>query len=182
MPDNVYTIVESTETTIRLQRAATSSGSSSTRTLEECMGKSIDEFCPNGYTSTEHSHCAHFVSHYKGYSFGHKCRGQTDRGPEPGATIRVNEIFEQCPEVGKWSDKRADLEACLAFVTHVSNVNIGRKYMSDHPRKHIGIFSSGMIYHYSNSKDEVVKQTPEEFKKHYPGDGIEVFYGTFPNQ
>jgi hypothetical protein len=44
--------------------------------------------------------------------------------------------------------------------------------MSDHLEKHIEVFSGGMIYHYSNSRNNMVKQTPEAFSKHYRGSNV----------
>jgi hypothetical protein len=44
----------------------------------------------------------------------------------------------------------------------------------------VGIYYFGTIYHYKNSMHQVVTQTPDEFKLHYPGDGIALFFGTIP--
>ena len=49
--------------------------------------------------------------------------------------------------------------------------------MDNVPKKHIGIFINGTIWHYSNSQHKVVTQTPAEFIKHYPGQGFALFYG-----
>lgn len=79
-----------------------------------------------------------------------------------------------------WDARPATPTTCLAFVTDERNVNLATKKMTNVPRKHIGIFQGGFVYHYSNSQNKVVKQTPEQFKRHYNGDTIAVFYGTFP--
>jgi hypothetical protein len=52
--------------------------------------------------------------------------------------------------------------------------------MANRPKKHIGVYCNGGIWHYSNTKDKVVKQTPEDFAKHYSGKEFALFYGTFP--
>ena len=69
---------------------------------------------------------------------------------------------------------------CLAFITKASNVNLAAKKMVNVPRKHIGIYASGFIYHYSNSRQQVVKQTPSQFSLHYPAPDNAMFYGTLP--
>jgi len=107
-----------------------------------------------------------------------QCGNQTQQ-PGEGSTIRVQEIFSKCPAVGKWSEKAKSLSNCLAFVTKENNVDLTRKVMRNVPRKHIGIFADGFIYHYSNTQDKVVRQTPDQFSKHYRGTGYAVFYGTF---
>jgi hypothetical protein len=52
--------------------------------------------------------------------------------------------------------------------------------MANVPKKHVGIYRDGTIWHYSNSKRRVVTQTPQEFSHHYSGKDIALFYGTFP--
>jgi hypothetical protein len=52
--------------------------------------------------------------------------------------------------------------------------------MTNVPAKHVGIFTNDKVYHYSNTNNQVVSQTVAEFRHHYRGDEIEVFYGTFP--
>jgi len=148
--------------------------------LEALLGNHISSHCDQNLIADNLNHCAHFVSHVMGYEFGYQCGNQTQSSGE-GATIRVQEVFSRCPKVGLWSDKGACLTSCLAFVTKKSNVDLVRKTMSNVPRKHIGIFAGGYIYHYSNSKDEVVKQTPAQFANHYQGADYAVFYGTFIN-
>jgi hypothetical protein len=113
-----------------------------------------------------------------GYSFGYKCKEITSKGDGIGVNVRVHEIFNKCPSVGEWKDKPSG--NCLAFVTASTNVNIATKTMQNVPSKHIGICYNDEIYHYSNSRDKVVKQSPADFSKHYKGSNIKVFYGTFP--
>jgi hypothetical protein len=149
--------------------------------MEQYLGNPISKVCKNGYHKDSDNHCAHFVSHVLGLRFGFKCRDMTGKGElANAANIRVHEIFAKCPSVGKWNDRPEKLDPCLAFVTSASNVKLKNKFMNNHPRKHIGIFHKGKIYHYSNSKDKVVEQTPEAYAKHYSGSDISVYYGAIP--
>jgi len=110
-----------------------------------------------------------------------KCRNMSGKGDlSDAASIRVHEVFSKCKKVGEWSAKSASAKFCLAFVTSPSNINLKTKKMRNHPRKHIGIFHNGAIYHYSNSKNKVVKQSPAAYAKHYKGNDITVYYGTMP--
>ncbi len=145
--------------------------------LAALEGKHIREICGNGYTSDDDNHCAHFVSHVMGFSFGATCRTMT-RGSAAAACIRVHELFAMCPAVGEWSSLATT--ACLVFVTDRSNVDLRRKRMSNVPRKHVGIYLSGTVWHYSNAQAKVVTQVPDAFAHHYPGPRIALFWGTFP--
>lgn len=150
----------------------------STSLLCKYEGKNISSICTNGFTGASENHCAHFVSHVLSLTFGYTCQSQTGKDGN-AANLRVHEVFARCPAVGKWSDL-GTLTKCLAFTTYSSSVNLGAKTMANRPKKHIGIYCDGNIWHYSNTQDKVVKQTPEEFAKHYHGDEFVVFYGTFP--
>jgi hypothetical protein len=147
--------------------------------LNGYLGKSIAQICQNGFTSNADNHCAHFVSHVLGYKFGITCQIM-GHGKIPGFSIRVQEIFPRCPSVGVWSLRPASLPTCLVFITGVSNVNLATKVMSNVPRKHIGIFFGGFVWHYSNSQHKVVKQSPAQFALHYPGPDNAMFYGSMP--
>jgi hypothetical protein len=153
-------------------------------TFQSWVGKNIKEICTNEYINNAHNHCAHFVAHAKGYAHGYTCFKQTGKGTGPGASIRVNELFMKCPEVGTWDKKSTALTSCLAFITNASNVDVPKKAMTDHPQKHIGIFDSGLIYHYSNGDDKVISDTPaafeRKFKQKYSGPAVTLFYGKFP--
>ncbi len=182
MAGATYTVVDSSKNALKLKRAR-SSAATGDATLDAYLGKNISAICNNGYTDPKDNHCAHFVSHVKHYAFEKslicsKMKWETRNNS--GASLRVNEIFAHCPAVGKWEDKPSETESCLAFITLSTNVNLEKATMSDHPRKHIGIFSGGMIYHYSNSRNKVVKQTPEKFAKHYSGSNVQVYYGALP--
>ena len=145
--------------------------------LDGYLGKTIGELCQNGYTNNADNHCAHFVAHVLGYKFGVTCH-MMGSGRGTAANLRVQEIFPRCPTVGVWSLRPASLIACLAFITKASNVNLSTKVMANVPRKHIGIYTGGFIYHYSNRLDKVVKQTSAQFALHYPAPDNAMFFGS----
>lgn len=114
-----------------------------------------------------------------GFGFGATCRMMSS-GKQPGANIRVQELFASCPQVGTWDSRPAGVTTGLVFVTDAKNVDVALKVINNVPKKHIGIFINGTIWHYSNSKSQVVCMPPEQFIHHYPGAGIALFYGTMP--
>jgi hypothetical protein len=69
--------------------------------IVDFVGMSISDICPNSFHNPSDNHCAHFVSHVRGITLGFRCRQMTGRGPEPGASIRVHEIFFRMPSVRK---------------------------------------------------------------------------------
>jgi hypothetical protein len=143
------------------------------------LGKSIADLCPNKYVSPHDNHCAHFVSHVLGYSFGVTCL-QMGSGSGQAATLRVQELFSRCPKVGAWSLRPASLRTCLVFITRAANVNLSAKALANVPRKHVGIFANGMVWHYSNSQQQVVRQTPTQFAQHYSSPDNAMFFGSLP--
>ena len=147
--------------------------------LDEYLGKPIGEICPNGYASEHDNHCAHFVAHALGYHFGVTCQ-LMGTGTASGATLRVQELFPKCAKVGVWSLRPASLATCLVFITRAANVNLGAKTMANVPKKHVGIFLNGSIWHYSNSQQKVVKETPAQFARHYPSPDNALFFGSLP--
>jgi hypothetical protein len=149
------------------------------RQLDGFLGKSMAQICPNGFAADADNHCAHFVSHVLNLRYGVTCQIMS-HGKLPGVSIRVQEIFPHCPTVGAWSLRPASLGACLVFITRVANVNLAAKVMSNVPRKHVGIFLNGSIWHYSNSQHKVVRQTPAQFGMHYPAPDNGMFYGSLP--
>src|SRR5690242_2491790 len=87
--------------------------------LDGYLGKSIGAICQNGYNSNHDNHCAHFVSHVLGYTFGTTCQ-LMGTGKGPAANLRVQEVFPKCPAVGVWSLRPATLPPCLVFITRAS--------------------------------------------------------------
>jgi hypothetical protein len=147
--------------------------------LDSYLGKSIGAICENGYTTSADHHSAHFVSHVLGYSFGISCQMMgTGRGP--GATIRLQDLFSRCKSAGVWSLRPTSLATCLVLVTRASNVNLAAKSISNAPRKHIGIYMNGFIWHYSSRRHQVIKETLSQFKRHYASPDNAMFYGSLP--
>ena len=150
-----------------------------TALLTKYEGQNISKICANGLTNNADNHCAHFVNHVLQLSFGYNCTKQTGKKNQAG-NVRVHETFAQCPKVGNWPDRDGTINKCYVFITYKSSVNLAQKKMTNRPKKHIGIYCNGSIWHYSNTRDKVVKQTPAEFAKHYKGSEFALFYGTFP--
>ncbi|HKY30776.1 MAG TPA: hypothetical protein VJM12_22845 [Pyrinomonadaceae bacterium] len=149
--------------------------------LETTPGKTISDFCGCSYTDAAVNHCAHFVCHFLKFDFGMNCFKLTRRGRE-GANVRVHEVFAQCPQVGLLDDWRGNGQV-LAFVTEKRNVSLPNKSMRNVPKKHIGIYDGSHIYHYGNTRDKVVKQTVEEFKRAFQrtyGGDLGFYFGTLP--
>lgn len=101
--------------------------------------------------------------------------------------MRVERIFNQSIATGVWSDRPVHMTACLIFVTVSSNIRKdGVRYlMLNSPKKHIGIFINGTIWHYSNSQNKVVAD-PEKifigkFARAYrtAGNTVNFYYGAF---
>ncbi len=144
--------------------------------LDSYLGKSIGAICQNGYAS-HGDNSAHFVSHVLGYTFGVTCQ-MVGNGRGPAATIRVQELFSRCKAVGVWRLRPASLQPCLVFVTRAANVNLAAKSMSNAPRKHVGIHVNGFIWHYSDSQQAVIKETPSQFALYYSSPDNAMFYGS----
>ena len=145
------------------------------------LGKHIRDICPNGYVDNSDNHCAHFVSHVLGYQFGATCR-MMQGGTGTAACIRVQEVMRHCLQVGNWNDLPTPLFWGLVFITNAANVNTTTGMMVNVPRKHVGILIGGSrtIYHYSNSRHQVVSQTPNQFSHHYPAPDNAMFWGSAP--
>ena len=143
------------------------------------LGKHIRDVCPLGYAADTDNHCAHFVSHALGFQFSATCRTMVN-GPGTPASIRVQDVFAHCLQVGNWADLPTPLFWGLVFIANARNVNLQNKQMVNIPRKHVGIFFGGLrtIYHYSNSGRQVVSQSPAEFSRHYPAPDNAMFWGS----
>ena len=159
--------------------------------LADAVGKHISHFCSFdlGQQNGE-NHCAHLVSHLLGYEFANTCKNRTwdeKKRPEKGAAIRVNEIFNRCTVRGLWSTRPAHLASCLIFVTHASNMTEAGHVLTMHAsnKKHIGIYISGSVWHYSNTKNQVVQNSETDFVQtfnrayHASGQKVEYYYGAF---
>jgi hypothetical protein len=126
------------------------------------------------------NHCAHFVAHVLSIQIGTTCWvANGGRRSSSSASIRVNEIFNNCPNqavvelveaepsqavapAAAASPKRAkkatqpnyelQLPAgpCLVYVTRKKNINLDTMKMGDHQEKHIGILVGKDVWQYSN--------------------------------
>lgn len=153
--------------------------------LDSYLGADITDICPHSYTDASLNHCAHFVSHVLNLSLGAvSCKGMsaTKAADRIGVCLRVHELFAACPTLGLYQDCSAELKAAgvLVFVTNPAAVDLKAKRMSNVPKKHIGIGLGDTIWHYSNTKDQVVTATPDAFRKHYSGQTNQLYYGSFP--
>ena len=134
--------------------------------LNSFVGKHISAICPNGYDSDSIFHCAHFVGHALDITVGKGCLHLV-HGPGETASIRVDEIYNSaCKEVGAWATKKSSVNECLIFITNPKNFTGGR--MGQGSTKHVGIFVSGSVWHYSNTNRKVVKVPVANMQKHYP--------------
>jgi hypothetical protein len=141
------------------------------------LDKTIGDLCPNSYSSAADNHCAHFVSHVLGFHTGVTCQ-MMGVAKGPAATLRVHDLFSRCRSVGAWSLRPASVKTALVFITRAANVNLSTKVMVNVPRKHVGIFADGFVWHYSNSQQKVVRQTPAQFSHHYAPPDNAMFFGT----
>ena len=123
-------------------------------TLEDSLGKSINQICLNNLHDPNLNHCAHFVSHILELDFSFNCK-EFRGGNNKAGNVRVHEVFARCPKVGQFEDRPAD-HPVLVFVTRRDVVNLPNKQMANIPQKHIGILADGNVYHYSNSNDKVI--------------------------
>ena len=147
--------------------------------LSGYLGKSIAEICPNGYADETASHGAHFLAHVLGYRFGLTCQ-MTGTAQGPGASLRVQDLFQHCPKLGVWSLRPASMTTCLVFTTRASNVNLAARVIAPVPRQHVGLLLDGFVWHYSNRQQKVVRQTSAQFARHYAGPDNALFYGSLP--
>jgi hypothetical protein len=151
--------------------------------LAKYVGKNINAICGNGFHDPAINHCAHFVSHVLELEFDLNCHGMSG-GSKPAGNIRVQEIFPHCPKVGRWQDADKS-KTQLIFVTKAANVDLAKKTMVNIPRKHVGIYHQGQVYHYGNTADKVTVDTPESFKTKFDGtygSGQGYFFGWIPGE
>lgn len=147
------------------------------------VGKTIADFCGNGFVDPDLNHCAHFVCHICKLDFDMTCKKLTG-GSKAGSNVRCQELFAKAPQVGKWAD--ADkTKVQLIFATAAGNVDLENHTMANVPKKHVGIYTGSKVIHYGNSTDKVVTDTPEtflaKFKASYGADTA-LFFGTIPGQ
>lgn len=143
------------------------------------LGQSMADICPNGYANPHEHHGAHFVAHVLGCGFGMTCSTMRS-GRAPGATLQVRELFSRCRTVGAWSLRPASIKECLVFITRAGDVSLSSKAMANLPRKHVGIFAGGYVWHYSKTRQQVIREPPSQFARHYAVPDNALFFGTLP--
>lgn len=167
---------------------ALSAVSVSIENLDALKGKHIDEICGKYHKDKDKkiNHCAHFVSHVMELRITGAALCSNVEGTEysyeerrNGFCIRVDQVFNSCANRSEFADdvlvkKRIIVATIPANYTDKANVKIG-----DNERKHIGFLIGANVYHYSNSKKQVVCVPVSEFKRHY-GAGTILFVADLP--
>jgi hypothetical protein len=137
-------------------------------TLLTYEGQTIRDICPHGFDASNKNHCAHFVAHVLQLTFGMTCaRLVGHAGPAGAANVRVHELFAECPnpkEVLECPTRGSG----LIFVSEAGNFRGTPIQMRNVKKKHIGIVIDGTVWHYSNPRDRVIRQSVAEFLFHYP--------------
>jgi len=146
-----------------------------TPTLEGWVGKTLDDFCGQyGSAGDAFNHCAHFVSHVLKLHIpgaalcsnvdGTKYKYEDRRA---GFCIRVNEVFNSLANRDFFEAKSAT-GTFLMVATIADNITSKKPLLiGTMSKKHIGFAENGMVYHFSNLRDVVVKQSFAEFGDHY---------------
>jgi len=149
-------------------------------TLDSWLGKNMSDICPNGYDGTSLNHCAHFVAHAANLSFGYTCKMQAG-GTGEAANLRVHEIFAKCTRKKEIPDTGSGLSGIVFISGQGSFVTKGgATKLSNVPKKHIGFILNAMVWHYSNSRNKVIKQTTTAFRGHYSGQTNALWFGSMP--
>ena len=162
------------------------------------LGKKMSEICARSISTKKNARgepenqCAHFVSHVMGFDGGVTCRNFSDVDKAMagmGAMLRVNELFNRCPEVGYWEKRSRGASALLIFVTVSHNMghDCVRLNMGNNPSKHVGIFVDGKVWHHGPHKVEMdtesrfITNLTFQYDRYRVGAStVEFYYGTFP--
>lgn len=150
-----------------------------TALLDSYLGQHISAICPNGYDANGDNHCAHFVAHVLQLETGLTCARMRRRPTGPGANLRVHELFERCPSVREVLECSARGEGML-FVSASTSFHHAPGRMANVRKKHIGLVHLGTVWHYSNTRRQVVSQPADTFLFHYPRQENALWWGTFP--
>ncbi|WP_419809441.1 hypothetical protein [Sphingomonas sp.] len=148
--------------------------------LDDYVGKGVDNFCANGFTTAAQNHCAHFVSHALELQHGVLCGDMKYDTRHTGASMRCNELYNALTQRGAWADAPGIQDGLLLFVTLTSNVS--GDTMGSAPKKHVGIVFGGKVYNFGNTAHVVrCEATVDAFKTRmghaYGGmDKVSFFY------
>lgn len=148
--------------------------------LRDYEGKSMREICPYGFDATNKNHCAHFVGHALRLDFGMTCARLRGKPNATGAAnVRVHEIFDRAPDAHEVLECPTTGTG-LVFVSERRNFHGSPTQMRNVPKKHIGIAIDGVLWHYSNPRNRVVRQPVGEFLYHYPRQTNALWWGALP--
>lgn len=162
------------------QKLTADSANLEDKLVQHYFGLTIEKICGKyGKLGDDFNHCAHFVSHVLGLRITGAALCSNVAGSRytyeerrKGYCIRVNQIFNSCAKRAYWDDKVKE-STCFIVATIAANIdNASPITIGTMSRKHIGFHIGGVVYHYSNSRDKVIKQTVDEFKRHYRGDTV----------
>ncbi len=145
--------------------------------LNGYLKRNIAEICPIGFISPADNHCAHFVAHVLQLDFGFTCGRACNR--KGGANVRVHEIFAHCPTTHEILDRQTDEEG-LIFVSASSSFKGSPTRLENIPKKHLGLLLGKKVWHYSNSKKQVVRENVKTFANHYPNQENAIWFGSLP--
>lgn len=157
--------------------------------LDNYVGKDISSVCASSLgRDLNQNQCAHFVSHMLGYDISKaaSCKFLTFADSKndvvSSATIRVDVVFNEVGSKDRQSLSDASCHAPgLVFVTQARNVRSDGN-MGNMPAKHIGIIVWPWVYHYSNTRNQVVRENIDIFKRTfthvYGGENAVVFFRT----
>jgi hypothetical protein len=150
--------------------------------LEGHVGQDINKICDTSFTSPGENHCAHFVCHVFGIQYGTVCGSMGWKTRGQGATIRVNELYNNLEHTGRWEDRPTEIGGCFIFVLRAAHMRTN--VMPAVSQKHVGISFRGSVYHYSNTADKVIRESVEDFharfQRAYSGGDISLYFGRFP--
>ena len=145
--------------------------------LDTYLGQTVEEFCGKyGKSKDGINHCAHFTSHVLGMrvsgaalcsNVGDSTWAYEDR--RKGFCVRVNQVFNACNNREYLLEEPSGTQ-CFVCATVKGNIESKKPLtIGAMSNKHIGIYSGGLIYHYANTQDKVVKWTIKEFSAYFKG-------------
>lgn len=151
--------------------------------LQQSVGKSMADLCPNKFFTPAQSHCAHYVSHMLDLKLGILCGDMTYAKRRTGASIRVDEIYNRLHLKGPWEEKPDFSTGLLIFVIAAENMINGT--MTRVSQKHVGIHYGNKVFNFSNTQhrvvaDQTVDSFHSKFKAAYAPGNICLYYGVAP--
>ena len=138
-------------------------------TMHRYLGAPISQIRKNAIIHEPHqNHCAHFVCHIMAYDQipgAAKC-SVFSRSDYNGVHIRVNEVFNWAPSRQVWAIHGELAEPSLVVATIAQNVNQDDPpTVGENRRKHIGLYTGGLIWHYSTESMRVFADHPAYWRR-----------------